>query len=92
MAVSDARRRLEHLRLRFVFEAEHDPAREIGTPRLHLIARGRRRRQQVQNRDSGDDRKDAAMAAEDPVLDFVAADLIEERGDEREPAAAVRAA
>ena len=41
---------------------------------------------------SGDDRKDAAMAAEDPVLDVVAADLIEERGDERESAAAVRAA
>ena len=77
---------------RVVFEAEHDPAREIGTPRLHLIACGRRRRQQMQDRYAGDDREDAAMAAEDPVLDLVAADLIEERGDEREPAAAVRAA
>ena len=44
--------------------------RAIGTPRLHLIARGRRRRQQMQNRYAGDDREDAAMAAEDPVLDF----------------------
>ena len=87
-----ARGRLEHLGLRIVLEAEHDPAREIGTPGLHLIARGRRGRQQMQNRYSGHDREDAAMAAEDPVLDFVAVDLIEERRDEREPAAAVWAA
>jgi hypothetical protein len=87
-----ARRRLEHLGLRIAFESEHDSACEIGTSRLHLIARGCRRRQQMQNRDSGYDGEDAAVAAEDPIVDFVATDLVEQRRDEREATAAIRAA
>src|SRR5262245_32959903 len=46
----------------------------------------------MQDRDAVHDWKDAAMASEDAVLNLVAALAMEQRVDEREPSAAVRAA
>ena len=46
---------------------------------------------QVQDRDAVDDREDAAVAAEDAVLDFVAVSAVEQGGDQVEAAAAIGA-
>ena len=66
-------RGVEGLGLRVVVEAEHRAPRQVGAPGLDLIARGGRRRLQVQHRDAVDDREDAAVAAEDAVVNLVAA-------------------
>jgi hypothetical protein len=46
----------------------------------------------MEHRDAVDNRKDAAVAAEDSVLNLVSAAAVVERVDQREPSAAVRAA
>src|SRR5262245_58401938 len=46
----------------------------------------------MQDRDAVHDREDAAMASEDAVLNLVTVSAMEERVDEREASAAVRAA
>ena len=48
--------------------------------------------QQVQHRDAVDDGKDTAVAAENAVVNLVGAAAVKQRVDERQPAAAVRAA
>ena len=68
----DARPRRTRSACAVVVEAEHRAPRQIGTAGLDVIARRGRGRLQVQHRDAVDDRKDAALAAEDAVLDLVA--------------------
>ena len=64
------RRRLRtRSRLLVVVEAEHRAPRRVRAARLDVLARGRRGRLQVQDRNAVDDGKDAALAAEDAVAE-----------------------
>ena len=77
---------------RVVVEAEHRAAREIGPAGLDVVARRRRRRLRCSTGMPSTTRKDAAVAAEDAVVDLVAVAPVEQRVDQLEAAAAVRAA
>src|SRR6185503_15337808 len=83
---------VEALGVRLVVQAEHGAARQIRALRLDLLARLARARQQVEDRDAVDDREDAAVAAEDAVVNLLGRAAMEQRLDEREPSATVRAA
>src|SRR5439155_10423765 len=81
---------LECARLRLALEAYHRPQRLLGMFRLHLVSRSRRVRLQVQHWDAVNDREDAAVAAENPVADLVAAAAVKQRLDQLQRSAAVR--
>ena len=81
--------RFERARRRLVVQADHRAARQIRTARLNLIAGGGGRRLQMQNRDAIDDREDAALAAEDAVLNLIAAAAMKQRCHQVQPTAAV---
>ena len=83
---------LERGGLPIVVQAQHRAARQRRLSGLDLIAGQRGVRLQVQDRDPGHDRKDAAVAPEDAVFDLVAVPAVEQGGDELEAAATERAA
>src|SRR4029077_12032032 len=82
----------ERARARLVVEPDHRAARQIRTARLNLIASGGGGRLQMQNGNAVDDRKNAALAAEDAVLNLIAAAAMKQRRHQLQPAAAVRTA
>src|SRR4029079_2928939 len=76
-------------RLPLVLEAEHGASRKFWMSRLHVIPGGGRRGLQMQHRDARHDRKNAAVATENAIVDLVSVDLVEQRRDEIEASAAV---
>ena len=78
-------------RVRLVVEIEHRPPREIRPPGFDVRPGPRRAAVEVHDRDAVDDREDAALAAENAVLNVIAIAPMEHRRDEVEAAAAVRA-
>ena len=79
-------------RASLVVQADHRATRQIRTARLNLIASGGGGRLQMQHRDAVDDRENAALAAEDAVLNLIAAAAMKQRCHQLQPAAAVRTA
>src|SRR2546423_15588652 len=80
------RDRVEPLGVGGQIESEHRPARARRFAGLHLVARLRRVRLEVEDRYAVDHRKHAAVTAEDAVADLVVGASMEERGDELEAA------
>ena len=77
--------------MRAVVEAEHRAPRTIRVALLDELTRRGGRGLQVHDRNAVHDRKDAALATQDAVLDLVAAGAVIRRLDEVERPAAVRA-
>ena len=78
--VSDAAAASNALGLRLVVETDHRAQRQIRLSGLDVLARRGRRRLQMQHRNAVDHREDAAVAAEDAVVDLVADRAMEQRG------------
>src|SRR5436190_97136 len=78
-------------RVRLVVEIEHRPPREIRPPGFDVRPSPRGTAVEVHDRNAVDDREDAALAAENAVLNVIAIAPMEHRRHEFETAAAVRA-
>ena len=70
------------LGLGVVVEAEHHAPRQLRPTGLEMIACRGRRRQHMHDRNAVDQREDAAVAAEDAVLDVAVGAAVEQRIDE----------
>ena len=83
------RRRLKPVGLVLVVEADHGSERELRLPGLDLLPRGRGRRLQMEHRDAVDDREDAALTAQDAVLNLVVGTAMEQRRHHLQPPSTV---